>query len=153
MSTELSFTENVSIITFNNVPAVYENTFICDVFQKAAGAGINIDMISQAPATSEKISFGFTFMDADMPKLLLILNDITAKVPGLMPMINTGNVKFRVKNREMETGVGFASRVFLTLKAVDCLPLLITTGSDEISALIYESDRASIEGKFREIFL
>lgn len=149
--TEIRITEGVSIVTFNNVPAHFENTFICEVFEKAAAAGINIDMISQAPATSEKISFGFTFSDNDMPKLLSIINHISDG-ETLVPMLNVGNVKITVKSEEMISNVGFASKVFLTLKNIDCLPLLITTGVDEISLLVYESDVPDLEKQLKKAF-
>lgn len=151
MSAEIKITENVSIVTFNNVPASYESTFICEVFEKAAAAGINIDMISQAPATSEKISFGFTFSDGDMPKLLSIINNISDN-KALVPMLNVGNVKITVKAEEMVNNVGFASKIFISLKEIDCLPLLVTTGVDEISLLVYESDRADLEKQLKNTF-
>lgn len=152
MSTEIKITESISIVTFNNVPSSFESTFICEVFEKAADAGINIDMISQAPATSEKISFGFTFSDDDMPKLLTIINNISDD-KTLVPMLNVGNVKVSIKSEEMINNVGFASRVFLILKKIDCLPLLVTTGIDEISLLVYESDIADLTKQLKETFM
>jgi aspartokinase len=149
MSTTVTPTPNVSIVTFNNVPARYENTFICEVFEKSAAAGINIDMISQTPATSDKISFGFTFPDDDMPKLLTIVNSFSHITT---PMINVGNVKITVKSGDMITGTGFASRAFNALRGLDCLPLLVTTGIDEISMLVYEADAGDLEEKLKEVF-
>jgi len=151
MSAQILVTPGVSIVTFNNVPSSYENTFICEVFEKAAEADINIDMISQAPATSDKLSFGFTFRDDDMPKLISIINSISSG-GELTPMINVGNVKITVKSSEMITGTGFASRVFDALRDLDCLPLLVTTGIDEISLLVYESSQADLETKLTESF-
>ncbi|MCL2077006.1 MAG: aspartate kinase [Oscillospiraceae bacterium] len=151
MSTEIIVTPGVSIVTFNNVPSDLQNIFIHEVFEKSANAEINIDMISQSPATSDKISFGFTFRDEDMMKLLSILNHISSR-RELMPMINVGNVKVTVKSDDMVTGTGFASRVFGALRELDCLPLLLTTGLDEISLLVYESDVADLENKLKDAF-
>lgn len=151
MSTKIIITENISIVSFNNVPASYENSFICKVFEQAAHADINIDMISQAPATSDKINFGFTFSDNDMPKLLSIINNISSD-KTLTPLLNVGNVKITVKAKEMINNVGFASTVFGVLKEIDCLPLLVTTGVDEISILIYESDRIDLENNLNKAF-
>ncbi|MCL2109736.1 MAG: aspartate kinase [Oscillospiraceae bacterium] len=151
MSTQIIVTPGISIVTFNNVPSDLENNFIYEVFDKAAIAGINIDMICQSPATSDKISFGFTFPDDDMMKLLSIMNLISSKAE-LMPMVNVGNVKLTIKSADMVTGTGFASRVFGVLKELDCLPLLVSTGIDEISLLVYESTVADLEKKLREVF-
>ncbi|MCL2071570.1 MAG: aspartate kinase [Oscillospiraceae bacterium] len=173
--TDIIIWENQSIVTFNNVPASYENSFICAVLEQAAAEGINIDMIAQSPATSDKISFGFTFGDDDMTKLLKIINskekmteiqppivnvgnvvkvyksnnDISSYSP---PLINSGNVKVTVKSREMVDNTGFASKVFSALKKLGCLPLLVTTGVDEISMLIHHSVRVDLEKELRDIF-
>ncbi|MDR2532005.1 MAG: aspartate kinase [Oscillospiraceae bacterium] len=149
MSTQIIVTPGVSIVTFNNVAISHQNTFICDVFEQSAEAGINIDMISQAPAASEKISFGFTFSDNDMPKLISIINRISRT---LTPMINVGNVKITIKSNEMVSNTGFASRVMGALRDLDCLPLLVTTGLDEISLLVYESECVDLEKKLKEAF-
>ncbi|MCL2019834.1 MAG: aspartate kinase [Oscillospiraceae bacterium] len=151
MSTQITVTQGISIVTFNNVPASCENSFINEVFEKSADAGINIDMISQSPATSDKISFGFTFGDDDMMKLLTIMNHISSRA-GLMPMLNVGNVKLTVKSSDMITGTGFASRVFRVLRDMDCLPLLVTTGLDEISLLVYENEYSDLEKKLKDAF-
>jgi len=149
MATQIILTTGISIVTFNNVAVSHQNTFICEVFEKSAEAGINIDMISQAPAASEKISFGFTFSDNDMPKLISIINCISR---NLTPMINVGNVKVTIKSDEMVNNTGFASRVMNVLRDMDCLPLLVTTGLDEISLLVYESECADLEKKLKEAF-
>jgi aspartate kinase len=149
MATQIITTPSVSIVTFNNVSVSHQNTFICEVFEQSAAAGINIDMISQAPAASEKISFGFTFSDEDMPKLISIINCISR---NLTPMINVGNVKVTIKSDEMVGHTGFASRVMAVLRDMDCLPLLVTTGLDEISLLVYESECGDLEKKLKEVF-
>ncbi|MCL1789099.1 MAG: aspartate kinase [Oscillospiraceae bacterium] len=144
--TDIIITENQSIVTFNNVTASYENSFIYEVLEKAAESGISIDMIAQSPATSEKISFGFTFNDDALPKLLPIIKSQN-------PLINSGNVKLTVKSREMVNNTGFASNVFAVLKKLGCVPMLITTGLDEISLLVHQSNRVDLERELREIFI
>jgi aspartokinase len=144
-------TENQSIVTFKNVPASYENSFIYGILEQAAKVGISIDMIAQSPATSDKISFGFTFGDDDMTKLMAIVNkQERASFPA--PLVTCGNVKITVKSRDMVDNSGFASKVFESLKKLDCLPLLITTGIDEISLLIHSSDRVDLERELSAAF-
>jgi len=125
---------------------------VCGVLEQAAKSGINIDMIVQspAPATSDKISFGFTFGDGDVQKLLAITSK--QENSGTAPMVNCGNVKITVQSQEMIAGVGFASKVFAVLKSLDCLPLLVTTGIDEISLLVHESCKSDLERELRTVF-
>ena len=151
MSTQVIIAQGISIVTFNDVPNSYQNTFIYEIFEKAADAQINIDMISQAPATSDKISFGFTFPDDDIPKLLSIISQISSS-KDRTPMISVGNVKVTVKSDAMITGTGFASGVMKVLRDNDCLPLLATTGIDEIAVLVRESEATDLENKLKEIF-
>ncbi|MCL1832400.1 MAG: aspartate kinase [Oscillospiraceae bacterium] len=146
---QIIVTENQSIATFNNVTACYERSFIAEVLTQSAAAGINIDMIAQSPATSDKISFGFTFADDDMTKLLAISKSV---VPDTAPLVNCGNVKLTVKSPDMVSGTGFASKVFIALKQVDCVPMLVTTGIDEISLLIHKSCINALDETLREIF-
>ena len=146
---EIIITKGQSIVTFNNVTATYENSFICRVLEQAAESKINIDMIAQSPTTDDKISFGFTFADNDTPKLLKIVKSGDCSA---LPLINSGNVKVTVKSRDMIDNTGFASKVFSVLKKLDCLALLVTTGIDEISILIHESDCVDLEQALREVF-
>jgi len=137
--TNIIITENQSIATFNNVEASY----ICNVLEQAAAAGVSIDMIAQFPTTCEKISFAFTFYSDSLQKLL----------PLPAPLINCGNVKITVKSQDMVTGAGFASKVFGVLRDLSCTPLLITTGIDEIALLVHESSRVDLERELKKVFL
>lgn len=145
----ITVTENVSAVTFNNVP-LYK-TIMEDTLTAVAEAGINIDMISMTAPTSERFGFGFTVDDEDMPKLLMVVRNLKDK-HGITPMINSGNRKIVLKTGEMETQAGFAARVFNLLNKIDAMILLITTGVDEISVLIRESDGDAAEAGLREMF-
>ena len=52
----------------------------------------------------------------------------------------------------MEAQAGFAAKVFKLLNDIDAMILLITTGVDEISVLIRESDADAAESGLREMF-
>jgi aspartate kinase len=155
---QVIITENQSAVTFNNVPASYENSFICRILEQAAKDGISIDMIAQSPATSDKISFGFTIDDNDMPKLLAITKNLElipltkAKQDSISPLINCGNVKVTVKSGKMVNNTGFAAKVFSALAKLNCCPLLITTGIDEISLLVGKSDKTDLERELELAF-
>ncbi len=145
----ITVTENVSAVTFNNVP-LYK-TIMEDTLTAVAEAGINIDMISMTAPTSERFGFGFTLDDDDMPKLLSVVKTLKEK-HDITPMINSGNRKIVIKTGEMEAQAGFAAKVFNLLNKIDAMILLITTGVDEISVLIRESDGEAAEAGLRELF-
>lgn len=145
----ITVTENVSAVTFNNVP-LYK-TIMEDTLTAVAEAGINIDMISMTAPTSERFGFGFTLDDDDMPKLLSVVKTLKDK-HDITPMINSGNRKIVIKTGEMEAQAGFAAKVFNLLNKIDAMILLITTGVDEISVLIRESDGEAAEAGLRELF-
>ena len=145
----ITVTENVSAVTFNNVP-LYK-TIMEDTLTALAEAGINIDMISMTAPTSERFGFGFTLDDDDMPKLLTVVKRLKEK-HDITPMINSSNRKIVIKTGEMEAQAGFAAKVFNLLNKIDAMILLITTGVDEISVLIRESDGEAAEAGLRELF-
>lgn len=145
----ITVTENVSAVTFNNVP-LYK-TIMEDTLTAVAEAGINIDMISMTAPTSERFGFGFTLDDDDMPKLLTVVKRLKEK-RDITPMINSSNRKIVIKTGEMEAQAGFAAKVFNLLNKIDAMILLITTGVDEISVLIRESDGEAAEAGLRELF-
>lgn len=144
----ITVTENVSAVTFNNVP-LYK-TIMEDTLTAVAEAGINIDMISMTAPTSERFGFGFTLDDDDMPKLLGVVKKLKEK-HDITPMINSSNRKIVIKTDEMEAQAGFAAKVFNLLNKIDAMILLITTGVDEISVLIRESDGEAAEAGLREM--
>lgn len=145
----ITVTENVSAVTFNNVP-LYK-TIMEDTLTAVAEAGINIDMISMTAPTSERFGFGFTLDDDDMPKLLTVVKRLKEK-HDITPMINSSNRKIVIKTGEMEAQAGFVAKVFNLLNKIDAMILLITTGVDEISVLIRESDGEAAEAGLRELF-
>ena len=145
----ITVTENVSAVTFNNVP-LYK-TIMEDTLTAVAEAVINIDMISMTAPTSERFGFGFTLDDDDMPKLLTVVKRLKEK-HDITPMINSSNRKIVIKTGEMEAQAGFAAKVFNLLNKIDAMILLITTGVDEISVLIRESDGEAAEAGLRELF-
>ncbi len=86
-----------------------------------------------------------------MPKLLTVVKRLKEK-HYITPMINSSNRKIVIKTGEMEAQAGFAAKVFNLLNKIDAMILLITTGVDEISVLIRESDGEAAEAGLRELF-
>lgn len=145
----ITVTENVSVVIFNNIP-LYK-TIMEDVLTAVANADISIDMISMTAPISERFGFSFTVSDDNITRLMAVIKELRQK-HSITPMIGTGNRKIVIKTSEMETQAGFAAKIFAMLNRIDAMILLITTGVDEISVLIRESDAdAAIEG-LKEIF-
>lgn len=148
--TEIKTYENISIVTYSNIQN--GNTFLCDVLKLVAAGGINVDMISLTPHTSDRMSFGFSFDDDDVAKLLLVTNTINSKFK-ITPLVSSSNVKIVVKSEKMENQAGFASSVFSALNDIGATPLLITTGVDEISVLATEAYSDEVIKKLNKLFL
>lgn len=146
---KINVTENVSAVSFNNVPL--NKTIMEDTLKIVAAAGVNVDMISMTAPTQEIFSFGFTVDDEDMPKLLGTVGSLKAK--GVVsPMINSGNRKIVIKTGEMTETIGFAARVFEILNRLEAMILMITTGEDEISVLIRDADADAVVSAFEKEF-
>ena len=144
---KINVTENVSAVSFNNVPL--NKTIMEDTLKIVAAAGVNVDMISMTAPTQEIFSFGFTVNDEDMPKLLGTVGSLKAK--GIVsPMINSGNRKIVIKTGEMTETIGFAARVFEILNRLEAMILMITTGEDEISVLIRDADADAVVDAFEK---
>lgn len=146
---KIEVTENVSAVSFNNVPL--NKTIMEDTLKAVADCGINVDMISMAAPSSEIFSFGFTVNDEDMPKLLKMSKQLK-EISGVSPMINSSNRKIVIKTGEMTETIGFAARVFGILNSLEAMILMITTGVDEISMLIRDADADSVVAAFEKEF-
>lgn len=144
---KLDITENVSGVSFNNVPL--DRTIMEDTLKIVAEAGINVDMISMTAPTSEIFSFGFTVNDDDITKLLGVVKVLRDK-ECVAPMINSGNRKIVIKTDEMKKSVGYAARVFEILNRLNAMILMITTGEDEISVLIRNADADAVCATFEK---
>ena len=145
----IEVTENVSAVSFNNVPL--NKTIMEDTLKAVADAGINLDMISMTAPTSEIFSFGFTVNDEDMQGLLK-MNKQLKEISGVSPMINSSNRKIVIKTDEMTETIGFAARVFRILNSLEAMILMITTGVDEISMLIRDADADAVVSAFEKEF-
>lgn len=144
---KLDVTENVSAVSFNNVPL--DRTIMEDTLKIVANAGINVDMISMTAPTSEIFSFGFTVKDDDIPKLLGVVKELREK-DCIAPMINSGNRKIVIQTGTMTDTIGFAAKVFEILNRLSAMILMITTGEDEISVLIRNADADAVCAAFEK---
>ncbi len=147
--TSITITEQISVVTFGNIPFESESGFIFRLFQLAAQENISIDMISKASVSTDRTSVGFTFSDNDMPRMLRVLGSLSFFRP---PLVSCGNVKFTVKSSEMNEGIGFAMKVFSALSEARITPILVTTAVDEISVVVRACELNTLDDELRKAF-
>ena len=144
--TDIKVFEGISSVAFSEKTG--GNASTCDILTRIGEGGIDVDMISLELAANDTISTGFTVSDEDLASLLPLVKskDITT------PIVNCGNVKFVIKSEEMVGRPGFAAMIFAELRAVGCVPLMVTTGIDEISILVRDSDSVDVGRALSKIF-
>lgn len=146
---DIIITEQISVVTFGNIPFENESGFIFKLFEAAAEENISIDMISKASVSIDRTSVGFTFSDEDMPRMLKVLGNLSFYRP---PLVSCGNVKFTVKSAEMKSETGFAMRVFSALSDCRITPILVTTAEDEISVVVRACELSALEEELKKAF-
>ena len=145
--------EGQSLALLTEFPASGFGRVLSSVFEAAAGADVNIDMISAVPCVSDSAGFAFSFADNDMAALLSSLSAHGGVLKsGVKLAVSSGYVKFLIKADKMASDCGFASRVAAALNVLGGKPELITTGVTEISVLINELYRAEFESLLNEKF-
>lgn len=148
MKIDIKVFEGVSVAAFENIPSTDNASVVCDIMNTIGNAGIDLDMISLEVSPSNKINAGFTFEDANLSSLIKAVKGFNVPTP----IINCGNVKFVLKSPEMIGKAGFTASVLTAIHSIGCTPLLITTGIDEISILVSNSDSADVAKKLEEMF-
>lgn len=138
--------EGVTSVSFHE--KLTDSSVYCDIFDKIGKAGIDLDMISTDLAINDTVFIGFTVEDKEMPRLLPLIKSEKISTPR----INCGNVKFVLKSQDMVNCPGFSAKVFNALKNAGCIPILVTTGVDEISLLVTDSDSAEAARALERLF-
>ncbi len=126
--------EGVTSVVFNEKISDHISTY--EIFNRIGENGIDLDMISAELTINDTLSVGFTLPDEELPKLLTLIKSESITTPA----VNCGNVKFIIKSEKMINCPGYAARIFSALRNAGCIPLLVTTGVDEISLLVRDSD-------------
>ena len=145
---EIQITEQISVVTFGNIPFESESGFIYRLFKAAAEENISIDMISKASVSTDRTSVGFTFSDNDMPQMLKVLGSLSFYRP---PLVSCGNVKFTVRDTKTAAETGFAMQVFKALSDINITPILVTTSEEEISFVVRGCEVNAVEERMREV--
>lgn len=147
--TEIRIIEQISVVTFGNIPYENESSFLNRLFELASKENINIDMISKASVSTDRTTVGFTFSDNDMQGMLRVLGILSFYRP---PLVSCGNVKFTIKCEEMKCSAGFAGRIFAALSQWSITPILVTTAIDEISVVVRSCEMNTFNDELKRIF-
>lgn len=128
---------DITLVTLQNCPS--ELKFTADVFRKIGELGIDVDMISLAPAHGAYTSVSFTISDSDLDKILAFTAGLHEQT-DIKTIISSGNSKISVYDQNMKNSPGVAARVFDAAASVKTDIRLITTSEVDISLLVTAAD-------------
>ncbi len=144
-------TNEITLVTLQNCPS--DIAYLSKIFEQIAKLGINIDMISLAPAHGALTALSFTISDNDLGAIL----EFTATLresSNIRAIVSSGNSKIAVYDERMRNTPGIAAKVLLAASAVNTDLRLISTSDVEISILVtpadYPNTLASIESAMAE---
>ena len=137
LSPTITTSSDITLITLQNCPS--ELKFIADVFQRIAGLGIDVDMISLAPTKGDYTSVSFTISDNDLDKVLSFTSELREK-GKISAIVSSGNCKVSVYDAGMRNNPGVAAGVFAAAASVSTDIRIITTSEVDISLLVTAAD-------------
>ena len=138
MINEIAITDDVTIITVDNLP----NTAaaIAAVFERLSAERMNVDMICKLPALGGNTAVSFTVPDSEFSGAAKIISELKQEIPGVNVYANSGNAKIMVSGEGMRTAHGVAAKVFCVFAEKNIEIKLITTSEIDISILVNHSD-------------
>lgn len=131
--TKISYANEITLITLSSLPS---GKAVSQVLTAFAGAGINVDMISQTAPQGGSVRLSFTVSDRDLGQALTILGKLSGGSRGLSPEILPGNCKIAFYDADMVNTPGVAARVFSLLSDAEIQIMLVTTSDVDISILV-----------------
>lgn len=137
LSPTITTTTDITLITLQKCPSELE--FIAHVFQKIAGLGVDVDMISIAPTQGAYTSVSFTITDNHLDKILSFTSELRNQ-NQISAVVSSGNCKISVYDAGMKDTPGVAAEVFDAASSVQTDIRLITTSEVDISLLVTAAD-------------
>ncbi len=101
--------------------------------------GVNIDMISMAPAHGDRTAFSITVQDDDLGKILTFTRKLQ-ETTGIRPIVSSGNYKIAVYDPGHEEHPRVAAAVFQAASRAHADLRLISTSDVEISFMWTAAD-------------
>lgn len=139
---KISVTEDVCLISFNNIPRDLSVT--SQIMTEFAVQDINIDMISQSAPIGESANVSFTVQSEDLVRALAIIQRFREQQPSVRPIVSSGNCKVQLYGEEMRSMPGVAARAFSVVSSITNEIMLITTSEVDISILIAQHELSSV---------
>lgn len=147
---KITVTEDVSLITFERIPA--DLRLISDIFLEFSGAEVNIDMISQASPRGENTSVSFTVSSENLVRVLELVNLFREAHPSIKPLVSGGNAKLQLFGESMPRLCGVAARALAALARANSDLVLTTTSEVDISLLVTSAHLTDALAALREEF-
>lgn len=136
-SPKITTAQDIALISLQNCPS--DMTFIADIFTRIGKIGIDVDMISLAPAQGAFTSVSFSIMDSDLEKMFSFTSELRQNTK-LKAVVSSGNCKISVYDKGMVTSPGTAAQVFEAAAKANVDIRLITTSEVDISLLVTAAD-------------
>ncbi len=138
--TGLSATDNVLLVTINNIPFGHNNT--ANIFTELAKENVNIDMISQSsPLENGTVRISFTTSKDDEVAIDKVMDDLKKTIEGLEYSKEDDVVKVSVIGNGMRDQSGVAASVFKLFSDNDIEFMQVTTSEISISYIIDKDDK------------
>lgn len=135
MKSQISVTDNVTLVTLQNTPADME--FIAKVFEEIAALNVDVNMISLAPVQGAHTAVTFTIQDDDLVTLLSYTSKL--KSQKIKPIVSSGNSIISILDNNMENTPGFAAKIFKAIASVGSEVRIVTTSEVQISFLVTDA--------------
>jgi len=128
---------DVARITIRGVPD--QPGIAARLFQPLAEGGISVDTIVQNASVERLTDLTFTVARADLSRAMGIVKPVAAEIGAPEVLADTHLAKVSVVGAGMQSGPGYAGRMFQTLFEAGINIELITTSEIRITCLIEES--------------
>ena len=128
---------DVARITIRGVPD--QPGIAARLFQPLAEGGISVDTIVQNASVERLTDLTFTVARADLGRAMEIVKPVAAEIGAPEVLADTHLAKVSVVGAGMQSGPGYAGRMFQTLYEAGINIELITTSEIRITCLIEES--------------
>ena len=125
---------DVARITVRGVPD--QPGIAARLFEPLAEAGISVDTIVQNASVERLTDLTFTVTRADVERGMEIVRPVAAEIGAPEALADTHLAKVSVVGAGMQSGPGYASRMFRTLFEAGINIELITTSEIRITCLI-----------------
>ena len=125
---------DVARITIRGVPD--QPGIAARLFEPLAEAGISVDTIVQNASVERLTDLTFTVARAEVERAMVIVRPVAAEIGAPETLADTHLAKVSVVGAGMQSGPGYASRMFRTLYEAGINIELITTSEIRITCLI-----------------